>query len=628
MKRFYLWLMGLLLLCFGCTVPDLRDFEEREPRACDTLHPCTDGYRCLEGVCILASCEQPRAYYLDKDKDGYGENVESFVACASPNDSYVTRTGDCDESRAEVHPGAQELCNNRDDNCKNGTDEDFKVGLVCDRPDGCQGAWTCNAQGTESTCEAREGQWHPDEDKDGRGSNKVPGISACKQPAGYAANDFDCDDSNAQRYAGAPELCNGVDDNCDSVQDEGLGLGDSCDLGSGCTGIKACAADGSIKCSDVTPSLTYYPDEDRDSYGQTDAGVLTCTPGAGYISRAGDCNDGNPFTYTDARELCDGEDNNCNGSVDEDGACFSGSGTWANYSSFGSADNWRSVAVWDDGGVWVTGGTNLLQVRQPGQKFFVSPTGTCVGVWNAVWVDPRNGTAFLGGDAAAVGSHGPETSSCDFNGAYATYTDVRGIIGVPLSDGGFDIHFVGIAKEFPYNGRAFRLIDFSTPLDAKEVDNQLWDTHGISREVLFAVGGTEVPGINARIYRFNPAQNTWVDENVQNIPGIGDNIFRGVWVVNSQLAYAVGGGGSVLMWNGTSWSLHSKPSTENLLSVLAFGKNAVYVSTDNGKVYRYNGSSWSAVLTSSLGALNDLAGTSPEDIWVVGDKGKRFHWPQ
>ncbi|QRK09928.1 hypothetical protein JQX13_07445 [Archangium violaceum] len=646
----------------------------------------------------------------DKDQDGYV--------------SEATGGSDCDDDSIEVNPSAQELCNNRDDNCDRKRDEGFEVGARCDAAGGCKGAWTCNTEGAR-TCEQRPDMWRPDEDKDGQGSKEGPGLSACNPPEGYVGNSDDCDDTNAQRYVGATELCNEVDDNCDGTaddglrvgesctgegdctgkrvcapdgsvacdspkpttlyadndqdshgapdaavtncgptrpgyvaiaddcddtlanvytgatelcdaldnncdgtKDEGLGLGESCGEELGCTGAKACAADGSVQCAYTTPPSTYYPDEDLDSHGKTDAGVLTCTPNTGYILQAGDCNDGNPFTHADARELCDQEDNNCDGTEDEGDVCPTGGGSWASYST-GNGDDWRSVAVWGNGGVWVTGGTNLLQVRKPGETTFVTPEGKCSGVWNAVWVDPRDGKALLGGDDAMLGSHLPGATSCDYNGAHATDTDVRGIIGVPVPGGDFDIHIIGKDKLYPYNGRAFRFVDFSTPLEAKAVEDQLWDAHGISREVLFAVGGQNRPEIDARIFRFNPSQNTWVDENVQSISGIADKRLLGVWVVNSQLAYAVGEGSSMLMWNGTSWNPHPAPASESLRSVLAFGKNSIYVTTSSGKLYRYNGSTWNEASGVSTGQpLNDLAGTSPEDIWVVGDKGKRFHWPQ
>ncbi|PTL82897.1 putative metal-binding motif-containing protein [Vitiosangium sp. GDMCC 1.1324] len=664
---------------------------------------------------------------------GRGDVAEKELkleASDADQDGYVSKStggSDCDDNSIEVHPGVQELCNGRDDNCDGVLDEGFQLGLACDAAEGCTGVWSCGTQGAR-ICEQKPGMWRPDVDKDGQGSRTAPGVTSCKPPEGYVPNDLDCDDTNARRYTGAPELCNAVDDDCDDVADEGLGVGDdctgesgcngkracapdggvvcnspnptmlyadndndhhgapdagvssceptrpgyvessddcddtranvytgapelcdsldndcdgtpddglgvgtSCDPGQGCTGTKACEADGGTRCDYVTLPLNYYPDEDLDQHGKQDAGVLTCAPDAGYILDAGDCDDGNPFTNVDAPELCDKEDNNCNGTTtDESGVCPSGSGSWVDYSSAGG-DVWRSVAVWGDGGVWVTGGTNLLAVRQPGQTSFTSLTGQCSGVWNAVWANPGNGTAALGGNSAVLGSHTPTGTTCDNYGAYATNTDVRGIVGVPLSGGTFEFHMVGADKASPSGGRVLRSDGVTTTPDNNTVAAPLWDVHGISREVLFAVGGDNDPsGVNARIYRFNPGLNTWEDQNVQSIPGVVDSNLQGVWVVSPKLAYAVGNNGSVLIWNGTSWSPMPGPSSEDLLSVLAFGKSVVYVSTASGNVYRYNGSSWSAVpIVGSAGKpFNDLAGSNPGDIWVVGDKGKRYHWPQ
>jgi hypothetical protein len=41
-------------------------------------------------------------------------------------------------------------------------------------------------------------------------------------PPGYVTNEADCDDTNAARNPGANESCNGIDDDCDSVADEGV----------------------------------------------------------------------------------------------------------------------------------------------------------------------------------------------------------------------------------------------------------------------------------------------------------------------------------------------------------------------------------------------------------------------
>ncbi len=69
----------------------------------------------------------------------------------------------------------------------------------------------------------------------------------------------DCDDSNATIYPGAPELCNGQDDNCDTVID--------------------------------------YIESDIDGDGQS-----IC---------AGDCDDANPNVSSAQIELCNGRDDNC-----------------------------------------------------------------------------------------------------------------------------------------------------------------------------------------------------------------------------------------------------------------------------------------------------------------------------
>ena len=46
-------------------------------------------------------------------------------------------------------------------------------------------------------------------------------IRYCAQPSGYVTDCTDCDDTNAAIRPGATEICNGVDDDCDQVIDEG-----------------------------------------------------------------------------------------------------------------------------------------------------------------------------------------------------------------------------------------------------------------------------------------------------------------------------------------------------------------------------------------------------------------------
>ena len=125
----------------------------------------------------------------------------------------------------EVTPAAAELCNGVDDNCNGQIDE-----------------------GVQST-------FYQDADGDGFGTPAVT-IQACSAPAGYVANNTDCNDSNAAIHPNATELCNGVDDNCNGQIDETFaGLGKNCSVGVGACqslGTKVCSADGTaVVCSAV-----------------------------------------------------------------------------------------------------------------------------------------------------------------------------------------------------------------------------------------------------------------------------------------------------------------------------------------------------------------------------------------
>ena len=56
-------------------------------------------------------------YYLDADDDGFG-NDAPISACASPGSSYVTISGDCDDSDAFTFPGATDIADDQvDQNC-------------------------------------------------------------------------------------------------------------------------------------------------------------------------------------------------------------------------------------------------------------------------------------------------------------------------------------------------------------------------------------------------------------------------------------------------------------------------------------------------------------------------------
>ena len=68
--------------------------------------------------------------------------------------------------------------------------------------------------------------------------------------------------------------------------------------------------------------LTLYADADGDDHGDPAAMVRACAPITGYVSNSTDCNDADASIHPGAYEACDGIDNDCNGSTDENSIAF------------------------------------------------------------------------------------------------------------------------------------------------------------------------------------------------------------------------------------------------------------------------------------------------------------------
>ncbi len=89
--------------------------------------------------------------------------------------------------------------------------------------------------------------------------------------------------------------------------------------------------------------ITYYADADKDGYGNPADSQYACAQPAGYVTNSGDCNDNNPAVNPGAAELCDGIDNDCDGTVDE--GC-----TGCTYELVSFSDFETGMGSWSDGG--------------------------------------------------------------------------------------------------------------------------------------------------------------------------------------------------------------------------------------------------------------------------------------
>ena len=106
-----------------------------------------------------------------------------------------------------------------------------------------------------------------DGDLDGFGGSST--VDACSQPANTFTTSTDCDDSNASINPNATEVCDGVDNDCDSDIDD---------------------ADSSV---DLSSATTWFADSDGDTFGDSGSSQVTCSQPANFVTDSSDCDDSN-----------------------------------------------------------------------------------------------------------------------------------------------------------------------------------------------------------------------------------------------------------------------------------------------------------------------------------------------
>ena len=131
----------------------------------------------------------------------------------------------------------------------------------------------------------------------------------------------DCNDSNAMINPAAAEVCNGMDDDCDSMIDEGLSTAVFCGVGACHTSVPQCMG-GMVRTCMPLPMMTETCNGiDDDCDGQTDEGFGGTTCGIGACQRTvAACTGGVPpacVAGMPSREVCNGIDDDCNTVVDD-----------------------------------------------------------------------------------------------------------------------------------------------------------------------------------------------------------------------------------------------------------------------------------------------------------------------
>jgi hypothetical protein len=574
-----------------------------------------------------------------------GEAVPATLTLSATDrdqDGYVSRlTGgtDCNDDVSAINPGVtDERCNDVDDNCNGKSDRDeLGLGQTCTNAQNCQGTTQCGARGA-TVCVVTTGTTaYPDGDGDGRGRKDAEPTVFCNGvPTGYTTGPADdCDDTNPNVHPSAAERCNNADDNCNGTLDEVFPVaGSACsDSATQCSGQYACdTVTGQSVCQVTQARTDWYLDADGDTYGSGTAVPACVSPGAGYASRADDCDDGNPFRHPNRTEVCDGLDNNCDNDVEAAALCPSGGPTFEQRTVGASTLIWQSVYTSASGEVGAAAHVDARARLLSGSNTFQETTAGCDPTnsgWNTLWIDEaNNGRGYFGSAGGRLVYQDRTSSNC------ASQLDidrpVESLVGI-RNGASLELHGVTSPPPRELNGTTFIWNGGGSLTYGTTGVSPLYDVHGVSRTALFAVGGYD-PGSGVtpgpRIYRFNAMDGQWATENAQSISGLAR--LNGVWVVNEKVAFAVGEANSALRWDGTGWSKLAFPNTftESLRSVVAFGANLAYAAAYNGRIYRYNGQQWTQIFQDTSLKFTDIAGTGPDDLWVVGENGVILHYPQ
>ena len=213
-------------------------------------------------------------YYPDADGDGWGALTAPVCQCKATKTHKVGKSGDCNDANKGIAPGKKEICDGADNNCNNQVDEGVRKA------------------------------WYQDNDGDGFGSGAP--VMACKAPGkAWTGVAGDCNDFNKAIFPKAKEVCNDIDDDCDSLKDEGLA------------------------------TATIYKDNDGDGWAPKGAlAQKKCDVPVGWTKAKDadgdkkpdwDCADSDTTVHPGAADVCgDGKDNDCDGAADK--LCFTACG--------------------------------------------------------------------------------------------------------------------------------------------------------------------------------------------------------------------------------------------------------------------------------------------------------------
>ncbi|MFY2560745.1 MopE-related protein [Corallococcus terminator] len=579
------------------------------------------------------------------DEGAHGESEVSFETPDEDHDGFLPADKggtDCDDKDGMRNPAQAEICDDKDNNCA-GTVADEDLDLV--------------------------DMFH-DRDEDGFGGEATRHCVPVSSLRKYSTKGGDCNDSDPSVAPDKEELCDGIDNNCASIGgvavDETFSTkNQSC--ASGC-GTMACALDGrSVQCSAPLPAI-YYLDKDRDGEGtatviQTVNPMVVCQGGnppaqPDYVlEKQGDCDDADPAAKPGLTEVCDAIDNNCDGIVDNAAEICGGTlKDVVNHHVTSGDPDWRTVSVGPGGyPVWVAGLGGKLAMRRTASDKFESfsyesspgPTpsdgslpihlNNCGSTnWTVSWVNSK-GMVFLGGELGALAFHSGTTSYTCQLGGVPHNANLTGMIG--FESGGVNTLYITDTE-----GRLIKWVVGGTPAFTTVHDSNYnyYGLHGLSENFLLVSGGV-TSGDAGQAFQSYTNGNGNPSSLHATLPDNGSGTANAVWMGTATKACAVGDGGLAWRWDEpATWRKAEASGTAVDFSSVVMRYDAQNPLNDqcyivdkgsNGKLRRLTPYGWAKpldLLPSNRAnvPLRDIAITATGDLWIVGDDGRVFHYPE
>jgi hypothetical protein len=296
---------------------------------------CNDGIACTSDRCDEAARGDCVHTTRDVDGDRFGDATCPEVGGVPPTD--------CNDDDPDVNPDGVEVCNGLDDNCDGSCDEVGACcrgeGGACTTACGTTGSRTCSGTCAWDVCVPPAEMCNGvDDDCNGAPDDIFACVqgasSACITSCGSAGMRTCQADCTWGACVAPAELCNGGDDDCDGTPDNGF----ACVSGTASPCTTSCGSTGSITCNASTcmPGSCDPPAEgctgvDDDCDGMIDETVecsagtpRACTTSCGSAGSqvcSASCTYG---ACTPPAEICNGVDDDCDGTVDNGFTCVPG----------------------------------------------------------------------------------------------------------------------------------------------------------------------------------------------------------------------------------------------------------------------------------------------------------------